>query len=64
MAVALAVFLWFDNRLWALGGFTCLFASLASYFFVTLQRNLADSDPLFTASLAGRQKDLRQLLTR
>ncbi|SFC22407.1 Uncharacterized membrane protein YqjE [Polaromonas sp. OV174] len=61
LAVALAVLLWWDQRLAVLGGFAALFLGLAAYCYVRMRRGHAAADPLFAASLAELQEDLRQL---
>lgn len=61
LAVALAVVLWWEQRILVLGGFTALFLGLAGYFFAALRRSSAASAPLLAVSLAELQEDLRQL---
>ena len=61
LAVALAVMLWWEQRILVLGLFTVLFLGLAGYFYAALRRNSAASTPLFAVSLAELQEDLRQL---
>lgn len=61
LAVTLAVLLWWDQRILVLGLFSVLFLGLAGYFYAALRRNDAASAPLFAASLAELQEDLRQL---
>lgn len=61
LAVALAVLLWWEQRILVLGLFTVLFLGLAGYFYAALRRNSAASTPLFAVSLAELQEDLRQL---
>ncbi|MDO8719795.1 MAG: phage holin family protein [Polaromonas sp.] len=61
LAVALAVILWWDSRVWLVGVFTTLFLGLAAYFYAALRRSNAQSTSPFEASLAELQEDLRQL---
>lgn len=61
LAVALAVILWWDSRVWVVGVFTALFFGLAAYFYAALRRSNAESTSPFEASLAELQEDLRQL---
>ncbi|MFC5519730.1 phage holin family protein [Polaromonas jejuensis] len=61
LAVALVVLLWWEQRLAVLGFFSALFLGLAAYCYAVLRRDHAASDPLFAASLAELQEDLRQL---
>ena len=61
LAVALAVHVWWDQRLLVLGASTILFLALAAYFYAVLRRTLSVKDELFSATLAELQKDLRQL---
>jgi uncharacterized membrane protein YqjE len=61
LAVALAVVLWWEQRILVLGGVTALFFGLAGYFFAALRRSSAASAPLLAVSLAELQEDLRQL---
>ncbi len=61
LAVALAVLLWWDQRLAVLGVSTVVFVALAGYFYAALRRTLTVKDELFSATLAELQEDLRQL---
>lgn len=61
LAVALAVLLWWEQRILVLGLFTALFLGLAGYFYAALRRSSTASAPLFAASLAELQEDIRQL---
>jgi uncharacterized membrane protein YqjE len=61
LTVALAVLLWWEQRILVLGLFTVLFLAMAGYFYAALRRNSAASAPLFAVSLAELQEDLRQL---
>lgn len=61
LAVALAVILWWDSRVWVVGAFTLLFWGVAGYLYTALRRSNAESTSPFEASLAELQEDLRQL---
>ncbi|OGB08609.1 MAG: hypothetical protein A3E79_19410 [Burkholderiales bacterium RIFCSPHIGHO2_12_FULL_61_11] len=61
LAVALAVLLWWEQRILVLGLFAVLFLGLAGYFYAALRRSRAASAPLFAASLAELQEDIRRL---
>lgn len=61
LGVALAVILWWDNRVWVVGAFAALFFGLAGYLYTALRRSNAESTSPFEASLAELQEDLRQL---
>ncbi len=61
LAVVLAVLLWWEQRIWVIGGFTLVFLGLAAYFFNALRHTSAKAAPVFAASLAELQEDLRQL---
>ena len=61
LAVALAVTVWWEQRVLILGLFTLVFLGLAAYFFLALKRSLSEADPVFAATLAELQEDLRQL---
>ena len=61
LAVALAVLLWWEQRILILGLFTALFLGLAGYFYAVLRRSSAASAPLLAASLAELQEDIRRL---
>jgi len=61
MLVALAVLLWWEQRLLVLGLFGLLFSALALLLFITLRRDAALGAPLLAQSLAALQDDLRQL---
>jgi uncharacterized membrane protein YqjE len=61
LAVALAVILWWDSRIWLVGAFTVLFWGVAAYLYTVLRRNSEASTSPFEASLAELQEDLRQL---
>ena len=61
LTVALAVMLWWEQRVLVLGLFTLLFLGLAGYFYAALRLTSAASTPLLAVSLAELQEDLRQL---
>ncbi len=61
LAVGLAVVVWWDNRVWVLAASTALFFALAWYFYAALRGAGAKSEPVFAATLAELQEDLRQL---
>jgi uncharacterized membrane protein YqjE len=61
LAVALAVILWWDSRVWVVGASVALFFGLAGYLYAALCRSKAKSTSPFEASLAELQEDLRQL---
>ena len=61
LAVGLAVVVWWDHRVWVLSASTTLFLALAWYFYATLRSAGAKSEPVFAATLAELQEDLRQL---
>lgn len=58
MLVGLALTLWWDSRVLVLGGCAVLFALLAAYVYARLRTPM---EPIFAASLAELQEDLRQL---
>ena len=61
LTIALAVHIWWEQRVWVLAVCAALFIGLAIYFYVALRRTLDAGDDMFTASLAELQEDLRQL---
>ena len=60
LAVALAVMVWWDSRVWVVGAFTLLFWGVAGYLYTLLRRSNEESTSPFEASLAELQEDLRQ----
>ena len=60
MLIALALVVWWEQRLFVLGFFALLFLTLSLYFLVLLRRGSVQQAPL-TMSLAELQEDLRQL---
>jgi len=61
LTVALLVLLFWDQRLLVVGLSAFLFWALGAYFFLALRRVGKETEPLFGASLAELQEDLRQL---
>ncbi len=61
LTVALLVLLFWDQRLVVLGLCAALFWALGVYFFLALRSGDKKTEPLFSASLAELQEDLRQL---
>jgi uncharacterized membrane protein YqjE len=61
LAVALAVTVWWEQRLLVLSVCTAVFLGGAGYLYAALRQSLAQSDPIFAASLDELQEDLRQL---
>ncbi|MDB5848313.1 MAG: hypothetical protein JWP29_2065, partial [Rhodoferax sp.] len=61
LAIALAVVLFWDQRVVLLSVLTLLFIALAGFFFTALRRSSEDAENVFAASLAELQEDLRQL---
>lgn len=61
LIVAVALTVWWENRVAVLVVSTGLFAALSLYFLLALQSLNTRSEPIFAASLAELQEDLRQL---
>ena len=61
LAVALALVLFWDQRVALLSVLTLGFIALAVFFFTALRRASVDAENVFAASLAELQEDLRQL---
>ncbi len=61
LAVFLAVVVWWAQRTVVLGLFATLFLLLAAYFHATFRRLTQSFDPVFAASLAELQEDVRLL---
>lgn len=61
LAVALAVVLWWDQRLWIIGGCALLGLGATVWCVAALRNSTRPADPMFSASLAELQEDLRQL---
>ena len=61
LIIALAVHIWWEQRVWVLAGCAALFICLAVYLYAALRRTLDTGDDMFAASLVELQEDLRQL---
>jgi uncharacterized membrane protein YqjE len=61
LGVGLLLLLWWDQRLWLLGGLALAFVAVTALLYVRLSASTRRSEPLFAASLAELQEDLRQL---
>ncbi|MDO9404174.1 MAG: phage holin family protein [Polaromonas sp.] len=61
LIVALAVLVWWEQRLLVVGLFAVLFMGLAGYFLMALRRSTASATPVLAATLAELQEDLHQL---
>ena len=61
LLVGLLALLFWDSRLFVVGGLTCLFLLLAGFFYRAFQGLLHRSKPAFTTSLAELEEDIRQL---
>ncbi len=61
MLVALIVLLLWEQRLLLVTGFAVLFLGLAAALLAAVRRTLNPPEPVFAASLAELQEDLRQL---
>jgi uncharacterized membrane protein YqjE len=61
MLVALVVLLLWEQRVVALGALAVFFLGLAAVLLAAIRRSLAPPEPVFAASLAELQEDLRQL---
>lgn len=61
LAVAALVLLWWEQRLLVVTLSSAVLWALALYFYWAMSRNTGQSEPLFAASLAELQEDLRQL---
>ena len=61
LVVVLVMLLLWDQRIAVVGVFTALFLGLAIYFYAAIRRVLRRPEPVFAASLAELQEDLRQL---
>lgn len=58
--IALTLLFW-EQRLWVVSLAGALFWGLALYFFLAMRSAARQTEPLFAASLAELQEDLRQL---
>ena len=63
LTIALALHIWWEQRVWVLAACAALFIGLAVYLYAALRRTLDTGDDMFAASLAELQDDLRQLKT-
>lgn len=61
LTLVLLLSVWWDQRLWLLPLLALAFFLLAGFLFVSLRRSVAQAEPVFAASLAELQEDLRQL---
>ncbi len=61
LAVIGLTLLFWEQRLMVVGVCAALVWALAYYFYIGLQRSAKEADPIFNASLAELQEDLRQL---
>lgn len=61
LAVFLAVMVWWAQRMVVLAAFATLFLLLAAYFHAQFRRVTRSSEPVFAASLAELQEDLKLL---
>ena len=61
LTLVLLISLWWDQRVVLLSVMALLFFGVAVYLYFSLRRNLAQAEPIFAASLAELQEDLRQL---
>lgn len=61
MLVALALVIWWEQRVWILGFLVFFFGALSLWCFVLLRRGAVQQAPVLTLSLAELQEDLRQL---
>jgi uncharacterized membrane protein YqjE len=61
LVVVLIVLLLWDQRIAVVGVFTGLFLGLAIFLYAAIRRALQRPGPVFAASLAELQEDLRQL---
>lgn len=61
LTIALAVQLWWEQRVWVLGVSAAVFIGLAIYLYCALQRTLDTGAHVFAATLAELDEDLRRL---
>lgn len=61
LMIALATQLWWEQRVWVLGGSAAVFTSLAIYLYLALRRTLDVGAHTFAATLAELNEDLRRL---
>lgn len=63
LAIALLVVVFWDSRVFVLGGFTALFALIDSFAYIALRRAMRRGQSIFATSIAQLGEDLQQLRT-
>ena len=63
LAIALLVVVFWDSRVFVLGGFTALFALVGSFAYFALRRAMRRGQSIFATSIAQLGEDLQQLRT-
>jgi len=63
LAIALLVVVFWDSRMFVLGGFTALFALVGSFAYFALRRAMRRGQSIFATSIAQLGEDLQQLRT-
>ena len=61
LIVLLAALVWWEQRVWVVGGFAALFLLLAVFCYRAFKASAGANETLFDASLAELQKDLAEL---
>ena len=61
LTLVLLLSLWWEQRLLLLPVLALLFFGAAIYLYLSIRKNLEQAEPIFAASLAELQEDLRQL---
>lgn len=61
LLVGLLAIVFWDSKLFVIGGFTCLFLLLGGLFYRAFQHSLQRPKPVFDASLTELEEDIRQL---
>lgn len=61
LTLVLLLSLWWEQRLLLLPALALMFFCAAIYLYLGIRRNLVQAEPIFAASLAELQEDLRQL---
>jgi uncharacterized membrane protein YqjE len=61
LCVGLLLLLWWDQRLWLLGGLALGFSAVTALLYTRLSASTRRAEPVFAASLAELKEDLRQL---